>query len=82
MWHSRPPPFMANAILNFHFDYWHTSLTQNTMIFQTQIRKTQDKSNVGTQIKCLLGTGYILILFEWNFISKVSFRLRFLNYMV
>ena len=21
-----PPPFMANAILNFHFDYWHTSL--------------------------------------------------------
>ena len=31
MWHSRPPrdhpPFMANAILNFHFDYWPTSLT-------------------------------------------------------
>ena len=30
-WHSRPPrdppPFMANAILNFHFDYPHTSLT-------------------------------------------------------
>ena len=31
MWHSRPPrdphpPFMANAILNFHFDYWNTSL--------------------------------------------------------
>ena len=25
---SRPlPPFMANAILNFHFDYWHTSLS-------------------------------------------------------
>ena len=24
---SRPTPFMANAILNFHFDYWHTSLT-------------------------------------------------------
>ena len=24
---SRPPPFMANAILNFHFDYRHTSLT-------------------------------------------------------
>ena len=21
-----PPPFMANAILNFHFDYLHTSL--------------------------------------------------------
>ena len=26
MWHSRPPPFMANTILNFHFDYRHTSL--------------------------------------------------------
>ena len=24
---SRPPPFMPNAILNFHFDYWHLSLT-------------------------------------------------------
>ena len=23
---SRPPPFMANAILNFHFDYPHPSL--------------------------------------------------------
>ena len=23
---SRPPPFMANAILNFHFDFPHTSL--------------------------------------------------------
>ena len=22
-----PPPFMANAILNFHFDYWHPSLS-------------------------------------------------------
>ena len=34
MWHSRPPrdpppPFMANAILNFHFDYWHTSLIRD-----------------------------------------------------
>ena len=30
MWHSRPPrdppTFMANTILNFHFDYWHPSL--------------------------------------------------------
>ena len=25
---SRPPPFMANAILNFHFDFLHPSLTQ------------------------------------------------------
>ena len=42
-WHSRPPrdppPFMANAILNFHFDYWHPSLTLRgkkcTALFQT-----------------------------------------------
>ena len=30
MWHSRPPrdppPFLANAILNFHFDFLHPSL--------------------------------------------------------
>ena len=26
MYTRDPPPFMANAILNFHFDYWHTSL--------------------------------------------------------
>ena len=30
MWHSRPPrdppPFMANAILNFHFDFLNPSL--------------------------------------------------------
>ena len=26
---SRPPPFMANAILNFHFDYLTTSLMYN-----------------------------------------------------
>ena len=33
MWHSRPPrdppPFMANAILNFHFDYLNPSLIEN-----------------------------------------------------
>ena len=32
MWHLRPPrdpapPFMANTILNFHFDYLNTSLS-------------------------------------------------------
>ena len=33
MWHPRPPrdpPFMANAILNFHFDFLTTSLICNT----------------------------------------------------
>ena len=31
MWHSRPPrdppPFLANALLNFHFDFLHPSLS-------------------------------------------------------
>ena len=27
---SRPPPFMANAILNFHFDFLNPSLTVKT----------------------------------------------------
>ena len=35
MWHSRPPrdppPFMANAILNFHFDYLTPSLMHNLL---------------------------------------------------
>ena len=26
MANETPPPFMANAILNFHFDYWNPSL--------------------------------------------------------
>ena len=36
MWHSRPPrdppPFMANAILNFHFDYPHPSLMDSAAV--------------------------------------------------
>ena len=27
-----PPPFMANAILNFHFDYLNPSLTKLTSV--------------------------------------------------
>ena len=29
---SRPPPLMANAIKNFHFDYLNTSLTQTVFL--------------------------------------------------
>ena len=32
---SRPPPFMANTILNFHFDYLHTSLRLGTWQWPT-----------------------------------------------
>ena len=33
---SRPPlsPFMANAILNFHFDYWHPSLIKGEDLYE------------------------------------------------
>ena len=41
MWHSRPPrdppPFMANAILNFHFDFLTPSLMWNFEQFSSLI---------------------------------------------
>ena len=36
---SRPPPFMANAILNFHFDFLHTSLIVGQS-HSVQVKKT------------------------------------------
>ena len=43
MWHSRPPrdpapPFMANAILNFHFDFLTPSLMCRLGIQELKIR--------------------------------------------
>ena len=38
---SRPPPFMANAILNFHFDFLHPSLSQGLDKVQIQLIKNQ-----------------------------------------
>ena len=32
---SRPPPFMGNAILNFHLDFLTTSLILNQNVFDT-----------------------------------------------
>ena len=34
--HCAPPPFMANAILNFHFDFLHTSLSTSHQILTFQ----------------------------------------------
>ena len=34
-----PPPFMANAILNFHFDYLNPSLRYNYLGYKTLTRK-------------------------------------------
>ena len=40
---SRPPPFMANAILNFHFDYVTPSLTSHDLsIFWSLRHKRKD----------------------------------------
>ena len=36
---SRHPPFMANTILNFHFDYLHHSLTSNFCITVSSFRR-------------------------------------------
>ena len=36
---SRPPPFMANAILNFDFDFLHTSLSFFTVSPDFQCQK-------------------------------------------
>ena len=42
MWHLRPPrdppPFMANAILNFHFDYLTPFLSKSQSRFCSQFR--------------------------------------------
>ena len=59
---SRPPPFMANALLNFHFDYWHTSLTNIGFVmeniysftiieFQTYKLRCKLKFNVTCKVK-------------------------------
>ena len=32
MWNSRPPPFMEKTILNFHFDYLKTLLTNGAKV--------------------------------------------------
>ena len=45
IWHSRPPrdppPFMVNTILNFHFDYWHTSLNHNIVLRKRAIKDNE-----------------------------------------
>ena len=46
-------PLMANAILNFHFDYWHTSLTS------TLFRLKRHRDLVATQMRSQQGKGVI-----------------------
>ena len=50
MWHSRPPrdppfpPFMANTIFNFHFDYWYPSLIVTLRVSDWQSQETDLES--------------------------------------
>ena len=54
---SRPPPFMANAILNFHFDYLTTSLSFSHELVKfccIFVQAALDIVDIVTQIhKCL-----------------------------
>ena len=40
-----PPPFIANAILNFHFDFLNPSLKYKSGALVTQIQLTKTISN-------------------------------------
>ena len=54
---SRPPPFMANAILNFHFCFWnpslipvaeHFKLVKNGVMFETNLKDSNIISGLKT----------------------------------
>ena len=57
MWHSRPPPsFIANAILNFHFDYWHTSLrAPRSSALGERISRAEPREGEGWSTQSALG---------------------------
>ena len=77
---SRPPPFMANALLNFHFDYWHTSLTNIGFVmeniysftiieFQTYKLRCKLKFNVTCKVKV-----FSLQIFQANSSTRMHFK--------
>ena len=61
---SRPPPFMANAILNFHFDYLTPSLTPTTF-------------ECSTFAEC---SGPVFFTFRHQVSSKTSVQFQIFNY--
>ena len=58
-----PPPFMANAILNFHFDYWHTSLTNE---------QKWCKSLVLTKLSLSITLIFHWLIIIWNEVIELS----------
>ena len=88
MWHSRPPrdppPFMANAILNFHFDYLTTSLS----VYRAKYKKsyynynTFHKSGWNSKILSMIKrrinssvTEFILWAFSYKFETSPSHKI-------
>ena len=59
MWHSRPPrdppPFMANAILNFHFDFLNPSLRAATCCQRLQNSKLPPREDPALELVIELG---------------------------
>ena len=70
-----PPPFMANAILNFHFDFLNTSLIINTVGSEKFPRNAQNVSKIEKKgsfnqiLQILVYDLFLPILLECN--SKI-----------
>ena len=69
MWHSRPvstpPPFMANAILNFLFDFLNPSLMHFPVIRKNLCRSNLGEKGFGRRRIMLLlakSLGYLMLL--------------------
>ena len=87
MWHSRPPrdspPFMANTILNFHFDYPHPSLrrlaydlhamNQYTNIIRSIIIGTTTIYQIHSRLPALSGGGLYHLWEHWSGCRKWAF---------
>ena len=54
MWNSRPPPFMAKTILNFHFDYWNPSLSYYHIKSGTSITSLPNQNTTITSLSNLV----------------------------
>ena len=77
MWHSRPPrdphpPFMANTILNFHFDYLHPSLSLKKGFFLYNMLKGGVFYKIGWKEEFFLKKNLKGGVFYWNESSSIN----------
>ena len=70
MWNSRPPPFMANAILNFHFDYLNPSLSK----FSPTSKPYHHPASAYIMYLSLKSASVAINSHVWNFVPNVSKR--------